>query len=68
MMSTLGHDVTIIEREERILKRVAATTTSEYFEKLHKKNGVKILASTSLVELLEKEGKSAARALIMALK
>ena len=31
VMSTLGHDVTIIEREERILKRVAATTTSEYF-------------------------------------
>ena len=25
VMSTLGHDVTIIEREERILKRVAAT-------------------------------------------
>ena len=56
VMSTLGHDVTIIEREERILKRVAATTTSEYFERLHKRNGVKILASTSLVELLEKEG------------
>ena len=57
VMSTLGHDVTIIEREERILQRVAATTTSQYFEKLHIKNGVKILASTSLVELLEKKGK-----------
>ena len=68
VMSTLGHDVTIIEREERILKRVAATTTSEYFEKLHKRNGVKILASTSVVELLEKEEKSAALALMMALK
>ena len=57
VMSTLGHDVTIIEREERILQRVAAATTSQYFEKLHRKNGVQILASTSLVELLEKKGK-----------
>ena len=57
VMSSLGHDVTIIEREERILKRVAAVATSEYFSKLHEKNGVKILISASLVELLENQGK-----------
>ena len=51
----LGHR--IIEREDRILKRVAAAATSNYFRELHVSKGVQIRESTSLINLTEKEGR-----------
>ncbi|WP_343559323.1 NAD(P)/FAD-dependent oxidoreductase [Kiloniella sp. b19] len=51
----LGLEVTLVEASERILQRVAAPETSDYFRKLHSERGVRILESTSL-ERLEGEG------------
>lgn len=47
----LGLRVTLIEAADRILKRVAAAETSEYFRKLHTDNGVEILEGTGLSRL-----------------
>lgn len=55
----LGLDVTVIELADRILKRVAAPATSDYFRTLHKENGVTILENTGLESLIEKDGRVA---------
>ena len=55
----LGVDVTVIELADRILKRVAAPTTADYFRKLHQENGVTILENTGLEALEEKNGRVA---------
>lgn len=47
----LGVDVTLVEMGERILQRVAAPQTSDYFRALHQSNGVNILESTGLDRL-----------------
>jgi 3-phenylpropionate/trans-cinnamate dioxygenase ferredoxin reductase subunit len=46
-----GLQVTIIEVAERILQRVAAPPTANYFRALHRKHGVTILESTALARL-----------------
>ncbi|MFK7969104.1 MAG: NAD(P)/FAD-dependent oxidoreductase [Bacteroidia bacterium] len=38
----IGADVTVLERESRVLARVAAPATSDYFERLHASHGVDI--------------------------
>ncbi len=48
----LGLDVTVLEMAPRILQRVAAPETSDYFRALHTAHGVKILESTGLERLL----------------
>ncbi len=48
----LGLDVTVLEMAPRILQRVAAPETSDYFRALHRLHGVKILESTGLERLL----------------
>ena len=48
----LGLDVTVIEMAPRILQRVAAPETSDYFRALHTAHGVKILKSTGLERIL----------------
>lgn len=48
----LGLDVTVVEMAPRILQRVAAPETSDYFRALHQARGVKILESTGLDRLL----------------
>ena len=48
----LGLDVTVLEMAPRILQRVAAPETSDYFRELHAAHGVKILESTGLDRLL----------------
>ncbi len=48
----LGLDVTVLEMAPRILQRVAAPETSDYFRALHRAHGVKILESTGLDRLL----------------
>lgn len=44
----LGVDVTVVEMAERILQRVAAPETSDYFRALHQSHGVTILESVGL--------------------
>jgi 3-phenylpropionate/trans-cinnamate dioxygenase ferredoxin reductase component len=50
--SKLGLDVTLLEMAPRILQRVAAPETSDYFRALHQARGVKIYESTGLDRLL----------------
>jgi len=52
----LGLEVTLLEMAERILQRVAAEATSEYFRQLHRGHGVEIRESTRLIKLLERDG------------
>ncbi|MBK8159022.1 MAG: FAD-dependent oxidoreductase [Rhodospirillaceae bacterium] len=47
-----GLTVTVIEMAERILQRVAAAPTSDFFRALHQSHGVTIRESTGLAELL----------------
>lgn len=47
----LGLEVTVIEMAPRILQRVAAEETSDYFRALHLSQGAKILESTALERL-----------------
>lgn len=49
--ATRGLDVTLVEAAERILQRVAAPQTSDFFRKLHTSNGVTIIEGTGLNRL-----------------
>lgn len=51
-----GMDVTLIEMSERILQRVAAPQTSDYFRSLHQSHGVTIKEQTGLTRLLGQNG------------
>ena len=57
----LGLDVTVLEMAPRILQRVAAPETSDYFRALHQAHGVHILESTGLDRLLGQGRVTAAR-------
>ena len=48
----LGLSVTVLEMAPRILQRVAAPETSDYFRTLHQAHGVKIMESAGLQRLL----------------
>jgi len=52
----LGLHVTVLEMAPRILQRVAAPETSDYFRALHASQGVTILENTGLDRLLGKAG------------
>ncbi len=47
-----GLDVTLVEMADRILQRVAAPATSDYFRDLHGARGVRILEGVGLSELV----------------
>jgi 3-phenylpropionate/trans-cinnamate dioxygenase ferredoxin reductase subunit len=47
----LGLEVTVVEMAERILQRVAAKETSDYFRQLHQSRGVRIMEGTGLKSL-----------------
>ncbi|MDE0808480.1 MAG: FAD-dependent oxidoreductase [Alphaproteobacteria bacterium] len=53
----LGLKVTVLEKAMRILQRVAATETSDYFRALHWKNAVQIREDTGLKRLLGVDGR-----------
>jgi 3-phenylpropionate/trans-cinnamate dioxygenase ferredoxin reductase subunit len=53
----LGLEVTLLEMAERILQRVAAAATSDYFRNLHQAHGVQIHESARLARLLGENGK-----------
>ena len=50
-------NVTIVEMAPRILQRVAAEPTSDYFRDLHKKHGVDIREATGLDRLIGTDGR-----------
>ncbi|MEP0944446.1 MAG: FAD-dependent oxidoreductase [Rhizobiaceae bacterium] len=50
-------DVTVVEVAERILQRVASPATSDFFRNLHSENGVEILESTGLKEIMVSGGR-----------
>ncbi len=52
----LGLEVTLLEMAERILQRVAAAETSDFFRRLHRTHGVNIRESTQLTRLLGESG------------
>lgn len=58
-----GVDVTLVEMGDRILQRVAAPETSDYFRALHQEHGVTILEGTGL-DRLEGEAGQVTRAVL----
>ena len=53
----LGLEVVLLEMADRILQRVAAEQTSDYFRKLHQDQGVEVRESTAMKRLLETDGR-----------
>ena len=49
----LGLEVVLLEMADRILQRVAAEQTSDYFRKLHQDQGVDIRESTTMKRLID---------------
>jgi 3-phenylpropionate/trans-cinnamate dioxygenase ferredoxin reductase subunit len=52
-----GLSVTVIEAAPRILQRVAAEPTSDYFRALHQRHGVEIREGVTLKRLIERDGR-----------
>ncbi|WP_333684005.1 NAD(P)/FAD-dependent oxidoreductase [Pontibaca methylaminivorans] len=61
--ASLGVEVTLIEQADRILKRVAAPGTADYFRALHREHGVDIREGAGL-DRLEGEGGRVSRAVL----
>lgn len=59
----LGLGVTVLELAERILQRVAAPPTSDYFRALHQDHGVRVLEGTGLLKLIGAAGRVTGAAL-----
>ncbi|MEM6537423.1 MAG: FAD-dependent oxidoreductase [Pseudomonadota bacterium] len=55
-----GRDVVVIELADRPLKRVAGPAVSQYFEDLHRKNGVNLRVNTGLEAIETRDGKAVA--------
>jgi len=53
----LGLEVTVLEMADRILQRVAAAATSDYFRNLHSAHGVSLHESARMTRLLSDGGK-----------
>ena len=53
----LGLEVVLLEMADRILQRVAAEHTSDYFRKLHQDQGVDLRESARMLRLIENNGK-----------
>ena len=53
----LGLEVVLLEMADRILQRVAAEQTSDYFRKLHSEKGVDLRESARMTRLLDRDGK-----------
>jgi 3-phenylpropionate/trans-cinnamate dioxygenase ferredoxin reductase component len=54
---TLGADVTIVEREARVLARVACPLLSDFFEKFHRARGSTIVTDAQVEALEEQDGR-----------
>ncbi|MBU2918850.1 NAD(P)/FAD-dependent oxidoreductase [Psychrosphaera sp. F3M07] len=55
-MQKLGAQVTVLEREERILARVTAPEMSSFFQQLHADNGVNVLTSKNVASIQTNNG------------
>ena len=55
--ATTGLTVTLVEMSDRILNRVAAPQTSDYFRQLHQSHGVTLKENTGLKQLIGQDGK-----------
>jgi 3-phenylpropionate/trans-cinnamate dioxygenase ferredoxin reductase component len=55
MLARLGHDVTVLESDKRILSRVTSPVMSAFFSRLHSEEGVNINTSTQVSVLLGDE-------------
>lgn len=53
----LGLNVSVIERESRLLARVASETLSHYYQRYHQAQGVNILLRESIADLKGREGR-----------
>lgn len=56
----LGVDVLVIEREPRLLARVASAPVSDFVRKLHEREGVKLRFSASISAIEARQGRLAA--------
>lgn len=54
----LGLEVTLLEMADRILQRVAARETSDYFRQLHRAQGVDLRESARMKQLIERDGRA----------
>jgi 3-phenylpropionate/trans-cinnamate dioxygenase ferredoxin reductase subunit len=52
-----GLEVTVVEMAERILQRVAAPQTSDFFRTLHQQHDVDVRESTQLLRLTQSDGR-----------
>ena len=52
MLRQLGMEVCVLEAEERLLARVTAPEVSVFFSRVHAEEGVEIITSTKVVELI----------------
>lgn len=55
-MKKLGADVTVLEREERVLARVTAPEMSAFFQSLHADRGVEVLTNKNVISISTKDG------------
>ncbi|MEN0049909.1 MAG: FAD/NAD(P)-binding oxidoreductase [Bacteroidota bacterium] len=55
-LTKFGADVTVLERESRVLQRVTAPVMSTYFTDLHTENGVNIVTAVTVSGIDQKEG------------
>lgn len=53
----MGHQVTIVEMADRILKRVACGDTARAVEALHTRRGAKLITGTSLARFTSSDGR-----------
>jgi 3-phenylpropionate/trans-cinnamate dioxygenase ferredoxin reductase component len=61
--ATLGCDTTVLEFQDRVMKRVTSAPVSQYFERLHAEKGVKFVFGAAVTEV---RGDSQVRAVITA--
>ncbi len=52
-LKKLGANVTVLEREQRILARVTTLYLSDFFQNLHKTNGVNIFTNKNVTEITD---------------
>lgn len=51
VLNTLGIQVTVLEREDRVLKRVAGQQVSQYFNDLHTRHGVRVVCGANVTAI-----------------
>ena len=55
-LKKLGGNVTVLERDSRVLARVTVPELSSFFQALHEKNGVDIFTNKNVIQIAKEEG------------